>query len=102
MKIIENKSPVAFKDLKIASKKVMLGLSKKKIKAWQDARRAKATQVMGSATVTINIGWPKGEEPQEVPVLAAANFEDRWEVLALYGATHHLRHDEVADVRDAA
>ena len=102
--ISERKGPVAFKDLKVATTTVKLGLSKKEIKAWQKARKKRATKVHGRTTIWLNIGWPKEDEPQPLTVLAAAVYDDHWEVLALYGRTHRLRLDEFSDVekQDAA
>ena len=98
------KAPKAFKDIVVRKEKVKLGLPDEEIRAWQKAREEKATRVIGKATATIKIGWPEDTEPKQVPVLAAAEFDDRWEILALYGSTHRLSKDEIAsvDVANAA
>jgi len=101
---IEERGPRAFLDIEVKPTKIKLGLPMKEIKAWQKAREQKAKRVVGKATIKIPIGWPKEDEPRDVPVLAAAEFEDRWEVLALYGSTHYFSKGEIASVeeRDAA
>jgi len=100
MPSIDEKGPRNFQDIVVKPTKVKLGLPKKKIKEWQAARK-KATRIVGKATIKINIGWPKKDEPRDVPVLAAAQFGERWEVLALYGSTHKFSDGEIADVEKA-
>ena len=101
MQNISRTGPVAFKDFQVEATETRLGLPKKEIKAWQKARKKEgAIQVVGKATATVLIGWPKDSDPAEVPVLAAAEFEDSWEVLALYGVTHRLFKREIVGVEE--
>lgn len=100
MQDISKTGPKAFKDISAAPTKTKLGLPKKEIKAWQDARRGEALSVVGGADIKINIGFPKGDDPAEVPVLAAATFKDRWEVLSVNGRTHRFSVGEIASVEE--
>lgn len=94
-------APKNFEDIAVAPLEVNLGVPEADVLAWQDARRAKATTILGAAEVSLYIGWPESEITL-VPVAAAAAYEDNWEVLSLYGSTHRFTQDEVARVQDAA
>ena len=71
-------------------------VSSEKVLAWQKARQLEALQVWGNTPIVLLLGFPG--KPQPIPVTAAAQFTDRWEVLSQDGITHYLHLGEVVEV----